>query len=147
MTTQAEAQRRLVFHGAVTFMAGLLCGLPSVVELSVRSVPMWQAAHGALLLLGVWLIAMAAVWPVLRLAGRERSGLMWSLVAAAYSFMVAVIVQAITGVRAVSPDAEGLGLVAFAANLVAVLSSFLAAALTIAGASQRPRAPAPPGSR
>jgi hypothetical protein len=141
MVTQAEAQRRLVFHGAATFMVGLFCGLPSVVEVSLQSVRMWQAAHSALLVLGVWLIAMAAVWPVLQLPGRERSGLLWSLVGAAYSFMIAVIVQASTGVRAVSPDVSGISLVAFAANLVAVLSSFLAAALTIVGASNRLRAP------
>ena len=142
MMTQADAQRRLVLHGAITFMVGLLCGLPAVVELSVRSVPMWQAGHSALLLLGVWLFAMAAVWPVLRLPERERSALTWSLVAAAYSFMVAVVVQAATGVRAVSPDASGLGLVAFVANVVAVLSSFLSTALTIVGASQRLASPA-----
>jgi hypothetical protein len=130
-----------VLHGGITLMVGLLCGLPSVVELSVRTVPMWQAAHGALLLLGVWLIATAAVWPVLQLPDRERTGLQWSLVCAAYSFMVAVIVQAITGVRAVSPDVSGLSLVAFAANLVAVLTSFLSAALTIVGASQKLAAP------
>ncbi|MFL5386340.1 MAG: hypothetical protein ACJ8GN_27800 [Longimicrobiaceae bacterium] len=141
MVTQAEAQRRLVFHGAVTFMVGLFCGLPSVVEVSLQSVRMWQAAHSALLVLGVWLIAMAAVWPVLQLPGRERSGLLWSLVGAAYSFMIAVTVQAGTGVRAVSPDVSGISLVAFAANLVAVLSSFLAAALTIVGASKGLRAP------
>jgi len=142
MVTQVEAQRRLVFHGAVTFMVGLFCGLPSVVEVSLQSVRMWQAAHSALLLLGVWLIAMAAVWPVLQLPVRERTGLLWSLVGAAYSFMIAVIVQASTGVRAVSPDVSGISLVAFAANLAAVFSSFLAAALTIVGASQRLRAPA-----
>ena len=111
MVTQTEAQRRLVLHGAVTFLVGLLCGFPSVIELSVRSAPMWQGAHSALLVLGVWLIAMAAVWPVLQLAERERSALAWSLVAAAYSFMVAVVVQAITGVRAISPDVSGISLV------------------------------------
>lgn len=141
MEMHAEAQRRLVFHGAITFLVGLLCGLPSVVELSVHSVPMWQATHSALLMLGTWVIVTAAVWPVLELPERERAVLAWSLVSAAYSFMVAAIVQAATGVRAVGPDATGLGLVAFAANLVAVLTSFLSAALTIAGASKRLRAP------
>jgi hypothetical protein len=58
----------------------------------------------------------------------------WSLVIAGYSFMTAVIIQAITGERAISPDVAGLGKIAFAANLAAVLSAFLAAALTATGA-------------
>lgn len=134
MMAQPDAQRRLVLHGAIILLVGLLCGLPSVVEEASRSGRVWTAAHSALLMLGVWLIASAAVLPLLGLPRRERDALLLSLTGGAYSFMTAVVIQAATGVRAISPDVSGISLVAFAANLLAVLGTFLAASLTVLGA-------------
>ncbi len=85
-------------------------------------------------MLGVWLIAAAAVLPLLELPRRERKALLLSLTGGAYTFMIAVVIQAATGVRAISPDVSGISLVAFAANLLAVLGTVLAASLTIMGA-------------
>ncbi len=129
-----ETQRRLVLHGSVILLIGLFCGIPSVVEVSAGSGRMWQGAHSALLLLGVWLLATAAVLPLLVLEAREATGLRWSLLLMAYSFMVAVIIQAVTGERAFGPDRSPLNMLAFAANLLAVLGTFLAASLTALGA-------------
>ena len=134
MAAQPDEQRRLVLHGAIILLVGLLCGLPSVVEEASGSGRAWQAAHAALLMLGVWLIATAAVLPLLELARREREALLLTLTGGAYSFMTAVVIQAATGVRAVSPDVGGISLVAFAANLLAVLGTILAASLTVMGA-------------
>lgn len=134
MVAQTDAQRRLVLHGAIILLIGLLCGYPSIIEEASRSGRMWQAAHSALLMLGVWLIASAAVLPLLELPRREREALLLSLTGGAYSFMTAVVIQAATGVRAISPDVAGISLVAFAANLLAVLGTILAASLTIMGA-------------
>ena len=85
-------------------------------------------------MLGVWLIASAAVLPLLDLPRRERDALLLSITGGAYSFMTAVVIQAATGVRAVSPDVSGISLVAFVANLLAVLGTILAASLTVMGA-------------
>jgi hypothetical protein len=134
MVAQLDAQRRLVLHGAIILLVGLLCGYPSIVEEASRSGRMWQAAHSALLMLGVWLIAMAAILPLLELPRREREALLLTLTGGAYSFMTAVVIQAATGVRAISPDVSGISLVAFAANLLAVLGTILAASLTVMGA-------------
>jgi predicted permease len=134
MVAQPDAQRRLVLHGAIILLVGLLCGYPSIIEEANRSGRMWQAAHSALLMLGVWLIATAAVLPLLELPRRERQALLLSLTGGAYGFMTAVVIQAATGVRAISPDVSGISLVAFAANLLAVLGTVLAASLTIMGA-------------
>lgn len=134
MTAQTNAQRRLVLHGAIILLVGLLSGYAAVFEEVSRSGRTWQAAHAALLLTGVWLIATAAVLPLLELPQRERKALVISLSGGAYSFMIAVLVQAATGVRAISPDVRGISLVAFAANLLAVLGTILAASLTILGA-------------
>jgi hypothetical protein len=134
MVAQPDAQRRLVLHGAIILLVGLLCGLPSVVEEAGGSGRAWQAAHAALLILGVWLTAAAAILPLLELPRREREALLLSLTGGGYAFMTAVLIQAATGVRAISPDVGGISLVAFAANLLAVLGTFLAASLTIMGA-------------
>lgn len=140
MVAQAHAQRRLVLHGAIILLVGLLCGYAAVAEEVSRSGRMWQAAHSALLMLGVWLIATAAILPLLELPRREREALLLSLTGGAYSFMTAVVIQAATGVRAISPDVSGISLVAFAANLLAVLGTILAASLTIMGAGNALRA-------
>jgi hypothetical protein len=134
MAAQIDAQRRLVLHGAIILLVGLLCGYPSIVEEVSRSGRTWTAAHSALLMLGVWLIASAAVLPLLELPRREGNALLLSLTGGAYSFTTAVVVQAATGVRAISPDVSGISLVAFAANLLAVLGTILAASLTVLGA-------------
>lgn len=134
MATQQDEQRRLVLHGAVILLVGLLCGYLAVFEETSRSGRTWQGAHSALLLAGVWLIATAPALPLLELPRRERSALLLSLTGGAYSFMTAVLIQGATGVRAISPDVSAIGLVAFAANLLAVLGTILAASLTILGA-------------
>ncbi|HEU4561003.1 MAG TPA: hypothetical protein VFS20_24340, partial [Longimicrobium sp.] len=130
MMAQPDAQRRLVLHGAIILLVGLVCGYAAVAEEASRSGRAWQAAHSALLLLGVWLIATAAVLPLLELPRREQNALLLSLIGGAYSFMTAVLIQAATGVRAISPDVSGISLVAFVANLLAVLATILAASLT-----------------
>jgi hypothetical protein len=139
-----ESQRRLVFHGSVILLVGLFCGIPSVVEVSAGSGRMWQGAHSALLILGVWLIATAAVLPLLLLEAREATALRVSLLLMAYSFTLAVIVQALTGVRAFGPDRSPLNMLAFVANLLAVLGTFLSASLTALGAWNALREPRRP---
>jgi len=141
MAAQPDVQRRLVLHGAIILLIGLLCGYAAVFDEVSRSGRTWQAAHSALLLTGVWLIATAAVLPLLELPRREWKAFLLSLTGGAYSFMTAVLIQAITGVRAISPDVAGIGLVAFAANLLAVLGTIMAASLTILGAWNALRAP------
>ena len=141
MVAQPDAQRRLVLHGAIILLVGLLCGYAAVVEEAGGAGRTWTAAHSALLMLGVWLMASAAVLPLLELPRREREALLLSLTGGAYGFMAAVVIQAATGVRAISPDVQGISLVAFAANLLAVLGTILAASLTVLGAWNALRAP------
>jgi len=134
LMTNVNVQRRLVVHGAIIVLTGLACGLPSVVEAAAPSGRMWQAAHSALLMLGIWLVATGAVLPLLVLPQREARALIVSLLLTAYSFAAAVIIQAVTGVRAISPDVAGVSRIAFVANLLAVLGAFLSASLTLMGA-------------
>ena len=129
-----RTQRQLVFHGAIILLVALTCGLPAVIEVSSGSGRMWQGAHSALLILGVWMLATAAALQWLVLENRESKGLRVALMMMSYSFMFAVIVQAITGQRALGPEGTPLMMLTFAANILAVLGAFLSAGLTAIGA-------------
>jgi hypothetical protein len=125
---------RLVFHGSVILLIALSCGIPSVIEVSSGTSRMWQAAHSALLLTGVWFYAQAAALGLLVLKQHELKVLTWSLVAAGYSLSFAAVVQAATGVRTLGPSASAIPMAVFLANLVVVLGTALAASLTLLGA-------------
>ena len=125
---------RLVLHGSVILLIALFCGLPSVVEVSGGTTRMWQAAHAALLLMGVWIFAAAAVLGFIVLKEIETFVLTRALIVAGYSLSFAAIVQAITGVRALGPSTSIVELSVFVANLIVVLASFLSASLTLIGA-------------
>lgn len=93
------ARPQLVFHGSIILLVALVCGLPSVVEVSGGTSRMWQAAHSALLVMGAWMFAQAGVLGVLVLKRLEMTVVTWALIATAYSLAFAAIVQAATGVR------------------------------------------------
>lgn len=124
----------VILHGAAVVLVGLVCGLAAVVEeIAGNEAGTWRAAHNALLLAGVWILATAAVMPSLVLGQRERTGLCWSLLAIAYAFTTTILVQAVTG-RVLAPGGSASGWVAFLGNIVTVGASLLAALLTVLGA-------------
>ena len=125
---------RLVYHGAIVLLVGLLCGYPTVVESLSGPGRLWHTAHEALLMIGIWLLASSSVLPALALERREASGLFWSLVAMGYGFMIAVIVQAITGVEAFEPGRSPASILAFTGSAVGILGALLASLLTLKGA-------------
>ena len=146
-----DRQRSLLaLHGSIVLLLGLLCGLPAVAEeLAGLQPTTWRAAHGALLLAGVWLLATAALLPSLVLPPRHREALAWSLIATGYAFTSAALIQAATGVRALAPHGTVSGWVAYVANLATVAGGLLAALLTLLGAKAaltRPQPPGPPGA-
>lgn len=125
----------IIVHGAAVLLLGLLLGLAAVVEELAGTQPlMWRAAHNALLLAGVWLLATGAVLHLLILPARQVAALCWSLVITAYAFVTAILIQAITGTRALSPGGTFLGTVAFVANILTVGAGLFAGVLTLAGA-------------
>ena len=97
---------------------GLLLGLAAVVEELAGTQPLtWRAAHNALLLAGTWLLATGAVLHLLQLSARQVAALCWSLVVTVYAFATAILIQAITGTRALSPGGTLLNTVAYVANI------------------------------
>ena len=127
-------RHRLIFHGGVVMFVGLLCGYPAVIETGDETLRMWRGAHLELLLVGIWLIATAAVLPSLALERREGSGLVWSLVVTGYGLMAALVIGALTGVRAISPGGPWSNWVAFSGSAAGILGSLLAVLLTLKGA-------------
>lgn len=125
----------ILLHGAAVLLVGLLLGLAAVVEELAGTQPQtWRAAHAALLLAGVWLLATAAVLPLLVLPQHQKTALCWSLLATAYAFTTAILVQATTGVRALAPSHSLASWVAFVANIITVGGGLVAALLTLLGA-------------
>jgi hypothetical protein len=136
-------RERLIFHGAVVMFVGLLCGYPAVVDQGDEVVRMWRAAHLELLLLGIWLLATAGILPSLVLARREAAGLVWALLATGYGLMVALLLGAITGVRAIQPGGSAINQIAFAGSAIGILGALLAVLLTLTGARAAVRRLAP----
>jgi hypothetical protein len=125
---------RLIFHGAVVLFVGLLCGYPTVVEAFQGSARDWHTAHEALIMMGIWILAMSSVHPVLVLPRREAVGLFWSLLAIGYGFMLALIIQGVTGVPAFEPGHTLASVIAFTGSATGILGALLATMLTMQGA-------------
>jgi hypothetical protein len=130
-----KARVLILAHGAALVFLGLVLGLAAVAEEVAGTHPQtWRAGHNALLLAGVWLLGVAAVFPQLRLTPRQQGALGWSMLTAAYAFATAILVQAVSGVRALGPDGSVAGWVAFVANIVTVGAGLFAGLLTLMGA-------------
>lgn len=124
---------RVVFHGAIVLLVGLLCGYPAATE-GDGGERLWHTAHEGLIMVGIMLFAITAVMPLLRLERRERTGLVWSLVAMGYGLTVGLLVEGFTGSRAFGPTTSPVLLIGFIGNATGILSSMIAAGLTIIGA-------------
>ena len=126
---------RLILHGAVVLLIGLLCGLPTVSEsLGGETTRVWHTAHEALIMMGIWMLAMSSVIGVLVLPRREATALFWSLVGMGYSFVVALLIGGIIGETPFSPGGTRAAFTAFAAAALGILCAILSAALTVMGA-------------
>jgi len=91
-----ETARRLVWHGMLLFLLGLVTGLA---EPQFKSVRMALAAHLEGVMNGIFLIALGAVWDKLRFSARQSRGLLdgtlWNL--------KATVLAAVFGTAALSP--------------------------------------------
>src|SRR5690606_40523327 len=105
---------RMVFHGAVVVMLGLLAGFPHAFVLTGQLAGeerAWRMAHLEGLLNGFLVLLAAAVADRIALSPRQYAWLAWSLGVAAYGNVVASVLGATFGVR-------GLALAPPVANVV-----------------------------
>ncbi|OLC06857.1 MAG: hypothetical protein AUH41_11840 [Gemmatimonadetes bacterium 13_1_40CM_66_11] len=124
---------KLIFHGAIVLLVGLLCGLPTAIEASTESVRFWHTAHEALIMMGIWILAASSVRPVLLLDGREATALVWSLLAMGYGFMTALVMGGIIGISPFAPGGTAATFIAFLSAVVGILGAFVATAVTLMG--------------
>lgn len=129
-----ELRARIVYHGAIVLFVGLLCGFAAVTELTNEQARLWRSAHLGLVVTGIWLFATASILSALVLNRRETSVLFSSLLATAYGFMTAVIIEAVIGARAVQPTGSPANMIAFAGNVLGVMGALVATLLTLGGA-------------
>jgi len=133
--------RRLVVHGAVLFLLGLLTGLVAPV---VRNPRMGLSAHLEGLLNGTFLLALGAVWSQVRLPGRAEAAAFWLLLLGTYGNWASVGLGAATGASRLMPIA-GAGHTGpvwaeavVAGGLVAISVAMIAAlALVVWGLARR----------
>ena len=132
-----RAQLRILFHGLIILLVGLLCGVPYGRAITggwgdevVRG---WRVAHLSLVVGGLWLLMVAAVSSLLVLDRRGITLLVGSIVTSGYAFTVALVVAASAGVRGLNATGPILNLVAFGANTVASLASVVWIVITIVG--------------
>ena len=125
---------RLIFHGAIVLLIGLLSGLPTVVESINESGRFWHTAHEALIMMGIWMLAASSVLPALVLERREKTVLVRSLLVMGYGFSVALVVGGAIGANAFEPGSTPATFIAFVAAVVGIGGAFVATGLTLMGA-------------
>jgi hypothetical protein len=142
-------QKRLVFHGAIVVLLGLLLGFPFgfvILGTLPGSERAWRMAHLEGLLNGLLVIGVAAVAPSLRLGGRQGALLFWSLIVTAYGNTVAAALGATFGVRGLAPGGPVINTVVYVLFMVAVATVAIALGLVAAGARARDGGRPAPGA-
>jgi hypothetical protein len=126
---------QLIGHAAILLLFALAAGFPAVVDADpLGRLHTWRSAHLALLVIGIWILATAAVMPSLVLPRREATALVWSLAVTGYGIGTAVLLEAGAGVNGHGPGGGMANWVAFLGNTIGALAALLAVLLTLTGA-------------
>lgn len=129
---------RLIFHGSVVFLLGMLAGFPFAFVLIAEQSPdvttsipgtvrAWRMAHLEGALNGMILIVVAAATGHLTIGARGQSIILYGLIVTAWGNIIASINSALTGGRGLSFNGftmNSLTYVLFMAAIFAVLASF-----------------------
>ena len=92
--------RRLMFHGMCLFLLGLLTGFA---EQHFANVRMGLAAHLEGVMNGIFLLALGAVWPSVKLAPAGSTIAFWLVLYGTYANWLITLLAAIFGTAALSP--------------------------------------------
>ena len=95
-----DAKRRLLWHGTVLFLIGLLTGL---VEQHFTNVRMALAAHLEGVMNGTFLLAVGAIWNEVRLSAPMKAAAFWALLVGTYGNWIVTTSAAVLGTAALSP--------------------------------------------
>jgi len=126
-----DANRRLMWHGILLFLLGLLTGLA---EDHFTNVRMGLAAHLEGLMNGTFLLALGAVWNEVRLTPPKKLLAFWTALYGTYVNWLFTTVAAVLGTAALSPiTAAGHSGQAWQENVVTI--GFLTVGIAIITAS------------
>jgi hydroxylaminobenzene mutase len=95
-----ELKRRLVWHGVLLFLLGLLGGTAVSVMANPR---MGLSAHVGTVLNGTFIIALGAAWDVLDLSPRAQLAAFWLVVIGSYGGCLGLLLAAVLGTRDSTP--------------------------------------------
>lgn len=95
-----DAQRRLIWHGVLLFLLGLVGG---VFVYSMTNPRMGLTAHVGTVMNGTFLIAIGAAWSALVLSPRWEQWTFWLLVIGSYGSNAGLLLAAVLGTRDATP--------------------------------------------
>jgi len=95
-----DHRRRLLFHGMVLFLIGLVTGLAEQHFVNMR---MALAAHLEGVMNGTFLLAVGAIWGEVRLSPRAGAIAYWALLCGTYGNWAVTTLAASLGTAALSP--------------------------------------------
>jgi hydroxylaminobenzene mutase len=120
-----------MFHGMGLFVLGLLTGFA---EQHFANVRMGLAAHLEGLMNGIFLVALGAIWPHVRLSPRLAVIAYWTVLYGTYANWLITILAAIFGTAALSPI-TGAGHSGQPWQESLVMAGFMSVGITIVVAS------------
>ena len=130
--------KQLIFHGAVIFLIGLLCGVPfgrAIVRRKPEAtVSAWRVAHTSLTMGGILLLVVGLVVPQLRLGTSTLTLMVWAFVASAYGFVLALPLGAHYGHRGLTYQPPFANRVVYLGNVIGVLGTVVGSAVLLWGA-------------
>src|SRR5262245_35110525 len=139
-----SAPTRLVFHGAVVLLIGLLCGIPFAQVLTSGGDPelarAWRVAHVGIAAGGILGIAAGPALRHVALGAGAASWLVGALIVSMYGFAVALVLGPLAGVRGLAAQGPPANLLVFAGNTIASVASVIAAVLPAIRPGRGPRA-------
>jgi hydroxylaminobenzene mutase len=100
LTIMERTGRRLMFHGMCLFLLGLLTGFAEQHFVNVR---MGLAAHLEGVMNGIFLLALGAVWPNVKLPPTASTIAFWLVLYGTYLNWFMTLLAAIFGTAALSP--------------------------------------------
>ena len=95
-----DTKRRLVWHGMLLFLLGLLTGFA---EPQFKNLRMGLAAHLEGVMNGTFIIALGSVWSELRFSARQSVAAFWTALYGTYANWAATTLAAVFGTAALSP--------------------------------------------
>lgn len=98
----AAANRRLMWHGILLFLLGLVTGL---LEQRFTNMRMGVSAHLEGVMNGTFLIVLGAIWPEVRLSPPVKTAAFWIALYGTYANWVFTTFGAVFGTAAANPIA------------------------------------------